>query len=221
MTGAAALVIALALAVSVAPPLRGRELDRLPTRKREVALTFDAGGEARGGWRLVTTLVRRKVSATFFLTGRWATENRQLARAIGAHFPVGNHTYDHPYLTRLASAAVASEIRRGAQAIRRFARRDPRPLFRFPYGDSDARTLRIANRLGYVSIRWTVDTLAWTGGQTVAGAVERVVAELRPGVIVLMHIGTSVDARALPRVIDAIRRRGYRFTTLARLAGRS
>ncbi len=85
--------------------------------------------------------------------------------------------------------------------------------------------IAIANRLGYISIRWTVDTLGWMGGrgQTVSGAIQRVVYSLRPGAIILMHIGSAgdvdhstIDAHALPGVIDAIRRRGYSFTTLER-----
>lgn len=213
----AALAIASTLSVGIPPGLRGRELERLPTRRREVALTIDAGDVSAGGWRMVSALVRRRVPATFFLTGRWARQNPKLARAIGSTFVVGNHTWSHPPLTGLSSAAVAAEIRRGGQAVRRVTGRDTHPLFRFPYGASDARCLRIANDLGYVSIRWTVDTLAWTGRQTVAGAVARVVSQLRPGAIVLMHVGPPVDTRALPRVIDAIVKRGYRFTTLERV----
>ena len=51
-------------------------------------------------------------------------------------------------------------------------------------------------------------------------------AALRPGAIVLMHVGQArdgslIDPHALPAVIDAIRRRGYSFTTLEPLLGRS
>jgi peptidoglycan/xylan/chitin deacetylase (PgdA/CDA1 family) len=77
-------------------------------------------------------------------------------------------------------------------------------------------------RLGYVSIRWTVDTWGWMGlaSQTVAGARRRVVDNLVPGEIVLMHLGSSrdrstIDSRALPGVIRAVRARGYRFVTLS------
>jgi peptidoglycan/xylan/chitin deacetylase (PgdA/CDA1 family) len=106
--------------------------------------------------------------------------------------------------------------------IRRATGRDPRPYFRFPYGARNARTLRIAHRLGYVSVRWTVDTWGWMGrsSQSVPGAVRRVVEHLVPGEIVLMHLGSSrdrstIDTTALPRVIRAVRARGYRFVTLA------
>jgi peptidoglycan/xylan/chitin deacetylase (PgdA/CDA1 family) len=43
---------------------------------------------------------------------------------------------------------------------------------------------------------------------------------LVPGEIVLMHLGSArdrstIDSHALPRIIRAVRARGYRFVTLA------
>jgi peptidoglycan/xylan/chitin deacetylase (PgdA/CDA1 family) len=95
-------------------------------------------------------------------------------------------------------------------------------LFRFPYGDSDARTIGVANRLGYGGIRWTVDTLGWMGGasgQSTDTVVARVLTALQPGEIVLMHVGsaedgTTLDADALLRLIGEIRARGYELVTL-------
>jgi peptidoglycan/xylan/chitin deacetylase (PgdA/CDA1 family) len=226
------LIAVLASAVAFPPSLRGHELDHVPTRKRDVVLTFDAGGDADGAWRIMRTLQRKHVVATFFVTGRWVNQYRLLARFIGHRYPVANHTYHHLPMTQLSDASVAREITTGAQAIRRRTRRDPRPLFRFPYGASDARVIAIANRLGYVPIRWTVDTLGWMGAanQSVSGAIRRVVDSLRPGAIILMHVGSAgdvdrstIDAHALPGVIDAVRRHGYSFTTFParwRRAGR-
>jgi peptidoglycan-N-acetylglucosamine deacetylase len=101
--------------------------------------------------------------------------------------------------------------------------RTPRPLFRFPYGDVNARTIAIANRAGYVPVRWTVDTLGWQGTAghiSAAIVVSRVLAAARPGEIVLMHVGsnpddhTTFDADALAQVIDGLRAGGYSFVTL-------
>jgi peptidoglycan/xylan/chitin deacetylase (PgdA/CDA1 family) len=220
-----AAALAAALGAGIPSSLRGRELEYLPTRKKEVVLTLDGGGDALGAWSILRTLQRKHVVATFFLTGRWVNQNPGLARFIGNRYPIANHTYSHPPLTALSDSGVVHQITAGADAIRRRTGRDPRPLFRFPYGDSDSRVIGIANWLGYISVRWTVDTLGWMGGrgQTVPGAIRRVVDALRPGAIILMHIGSAgdvdrstIDAHALPGVVDAIRRRGYSFTTLER-----
>ncbi|PTT68788.1 polysaccharide deacetylase family protein, partial [Arthrobacter sp. HMWF013] len=100
---------------------------------------------------------------------------------------------------------------------------DPRPFFRFPFGERDARTIAAVNNLGYVPVRWTVDTLGWKGtsGSISAQIVaDRVLAALRPGEIVLMHIGSNpddgstLDADALPQIIERVRAAGYSFVTL-------
>jgi peptidoglycan/xylan/chitin deacetylase (PgdA/CDA1 family) len=208
------------------PAVVAGELVRLQTRQHVVALTFDGGGDAAAARRIMTTLRRADVPATFFLTGHFVHTYPAIARAIGRRFLVGNHTVDHADLTRLSDAAVTREIAGAATMIRRATGSDTHPLFRFPYGDRDARTLAICHRLGFVSVRWTVDTLGWTGSfaQTPAGAVRRVVAGLVPGEIVLMHLGSArdgstIDAHALPAVIRAVRARGYRFVTLRDVRG--
>ena len=215
----AIVLAALALAASMASD----EVDRLPTHAKVVALTFDAGGNDVGAARLLSTLRRRHVKATFFLTGRFARSYPLLARRIGARFAVGNHTYSHVALTGLPSSLVRREIVRGGRWIRAEARRDTRPLFRFPYGARDSRTIAIARSLGYADVYWSTDTWGWMGReqQSRTGIVRRVLERVRPGEIVLMHAGaakdgSTLDTDALPAVIRGLRARGYRFVRLDR-----
>ena len=203
------------------PAIVAGELVRLQTRQHVVGLTFDGGGNAEGVKSVLATLRREQVPATFFLTGHFVRAYPEIARAIGRRYVVANHTVDHAHLTAMSNAAVRREIVGANVMIRRATGRETRPLFRFPYGDRDARTLAICHRLGYTSIRWTVDTWGWMGrsAQSVPGAVRRVLDNLVPGAIVLMHIGSSrdgstIDTAALPGVIRAVRARGYRFVTL-------
>ena len=209
---------------SVVPAsLAGAEWTTLPTSKKVVALTFDAGANNAGVASILVTLAEKNVRATFFLTGKWIELYADQARDIGSRYPTGNHTHSHPYLTSLPDDEVRNEITRAGQLIRSATSRDDRPLFRFPYGDSDARTIRVANDLGYGAIRWTVDTVGWkgtSGGESVDRVVARVLEALRPGAIVLMHVGShpedgsTLDADALSRMIDEIRDRGYSFVTV-------
>jgi peptidoglycan/xylan/chitin deacetylase (PgdA/CDA1 family) len=189
-----------------------------------VALTFDAGSGAQGLPSILHTLADTHVRATFFLTGNFAGGNRTLVRqVVGSGHVVGNHTLSHPHLTKLDTSAVEAQVTQAARALRDATGVDPRPWFRFPFGEYDGRTLATVNRLGYTAIGWTVDTRGWMGreGGTVDDVVRRVLDALSPGEIVLMHVGanpddgTTFDADALPRVIAAIRAAGYGFTTVA------
>jgi peptidoglycan/xylan/chitin deacetylase (PgdA/CDA1 family) len=189
-----------------------------------VALTFDAGANADGVASILATLRREHAPATFFLTGNFVREFRAIA---GAGYRIGDHTITHPHLTQLSDAAVRHEILGAARQIIAATGADPAPLFRFPYGDADARVIAIANRLGFVPVRWTVDTLGWEGTSghvTASIVIARVLSGLRPGEIVLMHVGSNPvdhstpDAEALSAVISKLRARGYAFVTLDALA---
>jgi peptidoglycan/xylan/chitin deacetylase (PgdA/CDA1 family) len=216
-------------AAAVTGWLAGKDWTYIPTTRRVVALTFDAGANADAVASILATLRREGVSATFFLTGNFVRDFPAAARSIAAAgFRIGDHTITHPYLTQLSDAAGRHEIVGGAQQIISVTGKNPAPLFRFPYGDADTRTIAVANQAGYVPVRWTVDTLGWEGtaGHISASVVvSRVLAAARPGEIVLMHVGsnpddhTTFDADALPQVISGLRAQGYSFVTLDALTG--
>jgi peptidoglycan/xylan/chitin deacetylase (PgdA/CDA1 family) len=147
--------------------------------------------------------------------------------AVGG-FLVGNHTDTHPELTTLSDAQVRAQVLNAQRSILLANGVETRPFFRFPFGDVDSRVLGIVNDLGYVGVRWTIDSLGWqgtSGGMTVQKVIDRVSGALQPGEIVLMHVGSHptdhsmLDAAALPQIIDAVRARGYGFVTMTALTG--
>lgn len=208
--------------------LAGRDLEVIPGAGPVVALTFDAGGNSAGLSRILQTLTATGVRGTFFLTGSWANANPAGVAAIvaGGH-RLGNHSMTHPGFTGLSDAGIRDQLIGAQQAIQA-AGGDPRPLFRFPLGERDARTIATVNALGYLPVRWTVDTLGWkgtSGGITAQAVADRVLSQLQPGEIVLMHVGsnpndgTTLDADALGQIISRIQQAGYRFTALDALLG--
>ena len=208
--------------------LAGRDLEVVPGAGAVVALTFDAGANSAGLRSILQTLAATGVRGTFFLTGSWAgADPAGVAAIVAGGHRVGNHSMTHPGFTGLTDAAIRQELSGAQQAIQAGGG-DPRPLFRFPFGERDARTIATVNAFGYVPVRWTVDTLGWkgsSGGITAQIVADRVLARLQPGEIVLMHIGsnpgdgTTLDADALPGMIERIRQAGYGFTTLDALLG--
>lgn len=210
------------------PALRGADVGVIPNAGPVVALTFDAGANSAGLPGILQTLAATGTRATFFLTGTWASANPAgVASIVAAGHRVGNHSMAHPGFTSLSDAQIAQQLA-GAEAAIAAAGADARPLFRFPFGERDARTIAAVNALGYLPVRWTVDTLGWkgtSGGITAQIVADRVLAALQPGEIVLMHIGsnpddgTTLDADALPQLLNRIRQAGYGFTTLDALLG--
>lgn len=206
------------------PSLAGRDLDRIPTNQPVVALTFDAGANADGVASILATLDREGVRGTFFLTGAFVRQFPSATRSIAAAgHRLGNHTDSHPHLPALSDAQVRDQMLGAERAIVATTGRQPRPFFRFPYGDRTAHTIALVNAQGYLPVRWTVDTLGWQGtsaGRSAASVTARVLDAARPGEIVLMHVGShpkdhsTLDATALPAVITGLRQRGYRFVTL-------
>jgi peptidoglycan/xylan/chitin deacetylase (PgdA/CDA1 family) len=143
---------------------------------------------------------------------------------VAAGHRLGNHSYSHPYLTQKSDAQIAAELARAEAAIRANGGTSTAPLFRFPYGDRNSRTIAAVNASGYTCVRWTVDTLGWKGttkgGITAQTVIDRVLTGAKPGAIVMMHVGanpddgTTLDADALPTVIAQLKGRGYGFVTL-------
>ncbi|MBP1233895.1 peptidoglycan/xylan/chitin deacetylase (PgdA/CDA1 family) [Arthrobacter sp. PvP102] len=203
--------------------LAGQDVELVPGAGPSVALTFDAGANSAGLPSILQTLESAGVRGTFFLTGAWAAANPAGVAAIvaGGH-RVGNHSQTHPDFTGLPDAGIVDQVRAAEQSIVA-AGADPRPLFRFPFGARDTRTIAAVNNLGYVPVRWSVDTLGWkgtSGGITAQLVADRALSALQPGEIVLMHIGSNpddgstLDADALPQMIERMRQAGYGFVTL-------
>lgn len=207
--------------------LWGKDIEVIPTSQPIVALTFDAGANADALPSILATLSTNRIRATFFLTGDFARQFPASVRAItAAGHRIGNHTATHPHCTGLSDALLRQQISTAYTQIVAAGGADPRPLFRFPYGERDTRTIAVVNNAGYVPVRWSIDSLGWQGlngrtpAQATAFVADRVVNAAQPGEIVLMHVGsnpddhTTLDAAALPSVIDRLSAAGYRFVTL-------
>lgn len=211
-------------AATLPAALAGRIVTTIPTTRRIVALTFDAGASAAGVASITATLAEHGVPATFLPTGAFARKYPDAVRTLAAAgHRIGNHSDTHPDFTALTSTQQQAQLVAAESAIRPLAGRSTQPWFRFPFGASTPGAIRGANAQGYACIGWTVDTLGWkgtSGGQSVASVLDRVLSTLRPGQVVLMHVGanpddgSTLDADALPSIISALRDQGYEFVTL-------
>lgn len=204
-----------------------KDIERFEVVSPVVALTFDGGADNSAVAGILETLSENDVPATFFVTGQFARNfPDDVAAMTAAGHPVGNHSDTHPYFSNTPDEQIRAELRRAEEAIVAAGGQPAAPLFRFPYGDRTDYDIGVVNGAGYIPIRWTIDTVGWKGtseGITAEVVRQRVLDGLRPGAIVLMHVGahpvdrSTPDADALQGIIDDLRERGYTFATVPQL----
>ncbi len=193
-----------------------------------VALTFDDGPDPKITPAILDILAEKKVHASFFVIGASATAEPDIVRRIYAEgHDIGNHTYTHPDLAEIPTAEVDLELNATQRAIEA-AVGVHTLLFRPPYvGDiapetvDHMRPLLNSTALGYVTISSGIDPLDWgavSSDAIIEGAVKQI--EEHQGNVVLLH-DAGGDRRhtveALPKLIDALRARGYAFVTIPEL----
>lgn len=208
---------------------------------RTVALTFDADMTADQGPRaaagehfdhpqLIAALRALKVPATVFMTGRWAEEYPDQARALGRDplFEVANHSYSHYAFTgdcyglpTVPAEGMRADVERAYAVFRKVGVRNPMPYFRFPGGCYDREALKALVPAGVTAVQW--DVVGGDAFATDADAVARQVLDgVHPGSVVVLHCTRSAaptTERAVRRIVPELRRQGYRFVKVSELIG--
>ena len=196
--------------------LRGAFVWRLPASPlAQVGLTFDDGPHPEYTPALLDLLARHGAKASFFVVGARVDEFPDLARRIVAEgHAVGTHTYDHIEITTLRGAALADEVGRGREALRRATGVDS-ALFRPPRGRVDWSRLRAVARLGYVVVHWSRTYSDYRADGAGALRARMEAAPMRARDIVLLHDHNPHTLAALDTAIPAVQARGLTFTGLA------
>lgn len=206
----------------------------LPADKKLVALTFDlceTEGEIAGyDGGVVGVLRRAGVAATFFTGGHWASTHRTRFSELLHEplFEIGSHAWSHANLRTATPTRRALEIGAADATLKAAAQpplcpteapKQPSRLFRFPFGACDPASLQAVRAAGLVPVQWDVSSGDPSPGQSAAAIVRTVLAQVRPGSIVLMH-GNGRGwhtAEALPALIAGLRARGYTPVTVGAL----
>jgi chitooligosaccharide deacetylase len=184
---------------------------RGPATSGAVALTFDDGPNGRCTEAVLDALAETHVPAAFFVLGRNLAGGRNdalLARMVREGHTIGTHSQTHRarpaflgYLTRWELRVSRNEI---TAALRRAGVDDPPPLrfFRPPYGFLLGPSARAAADEGLAIVGWTVSVEDWRRGLDAAALTARILAQIRPGDVVVLHDGVETRQRSLERCTD-------------------
>ncbi|AQS53347.1 Peptidoglycan-N-acetylmuramic acid deacetylase PdaA [Jeotgalibaca dankookensis] len=192
------------------------------TNEKIIALTFDDGSDGTNFGSILDILSQHGIKATFFLTGSGASAHPQhVKKAVFAGHDIGNHSYDHPDFTTISKTEILSQLSQTETIIKSLTGQTTKPYFRAPYGATNASVLKIVGDAGYTyTFHWTIDSLDWTGNSATT-IQNRVMNNLQPGTILLMHTGYGATGtlQALKTLIPQLKNKGYKFVTVSQLLG--
>lgn len=193
----------------------------VPTREKVVALTFDDGPHPKYTPEILKILDRYHVKATFFMIGSRMNEYPGIVKEVVARgHAIGNHTYTHPHdIEADTEGQIKEELENCERVIERFTGKRTH-IFRPPRGLLDGTVFSIASEEKYWTVLWTVsaDHHEATTPELMA---QRVLKYVKPGGIILLHDGMYSsrwkDVEATHLIIEALRKKGYRFVTVPEL----
>ncbi len=205
-----------------------------PGPGHKLILTFDDGPDAEWTPQILNILEKEKIPATFFVVGLQAEKNIPILQRINRlGFEIGNHTFTHNNVAKMSNQRASLELKLTRLLIESVTGRST-ILFRAPYNaDSEPHTyeelepIERSREENYLTIGESIDPEDWQPGVSPDSIVARIIyqVETRGASIILLHDAggntrqPTIDA--LPKIIDYFKKRGYKFTTVADLMGKT
>ncbi len=198
-------------------------LVRVETTEPLVALTFDDGPHPVYTSQILELCNVAQAQATFFVIGKHAAAHRDIVTRIRAEgHAIGNHTFTHIRMPQTRRRRRWQELWQTQQVLLPYRVH----LFRPPYGGQSYGSRFDALLFGYEVVGWTFHIEDWVH-QPAEQLATRLVEQIRPGSIVLLHdrLVNPRDANAADRsnlvsalamVLPALSST-YRFVTVPEL----
>ena len=198
--------------ITVEVPIKNRNID---SSKPMVALTFDDGPNGTATPKILDTLEKYNVVATFFDLGTCMENYPNITKReeqIGCE--VGTHTYSHQNLNKLSVEEIQNDIS-NASKIYEQTLGHKLYLVRPPYGNAD---ITVRRTLKYPLIEWDVDSLDWKTKNK-----DKILAKINEisnfdGRIILMHSIYNSTAEAVEELVPQLLSEGYQLVTVSEMA---
>ncbi|MBQ0094452.1 MAG: polysaccharide deacetylase family protein [Bacteroidetes bacterium] len=189
-----------------------------PNSSNIIALSFDDGPSNVTG-DILDILESEKVKASFFVVGSWAKTDEYdytpyMLKAYRQGHAICNHTWDHPYMTRLTAEQMTDEIERNADFIESVIGERP-AFFRPPYIN--------VNKLLHETVALTfingINCSDWEPAVSAAERSQRILDQVKDGDIILMHdmMDNVQTVEALKTLIPELKARGFELVTVPEL----
>ena len=186
------------------------------SEKKYIYLTFDEGYEAGYTEKILNTLKKNDVKATFFITSHYFnTASDLVERMISDGHIIGNHTVNHKSLPSISNEEIENELMKLHQAIYEKFNYEMKYM-RPPKGEFNERTLRKTAQLGYKTVMWSFAYFDWDEKKqpNLEESRKIIINNFHCGEIMLLHPNSKINSEVLDSIIKEAKNQGYQFKLL-------
>lgn len=185
------------------------------TSKNIIYLTFDAGFENGNTEKILDSLKKHNVKATFFLVGNYIETSPELVeRMVEEGHTIGNHTYSHPDMSKISDEeSFKKELQSLESLYKETTGQELLKIYRPPQGKYCVSNLEMADKLGYKTIFWSLAYVDWYENKqpTKEEAFNNLLKRIHPGAIVLLHSTSKTNGDILDELLTKWEDMGYSF----------
>ena len=181
-------------------------------KKKVVAITFD-DGPSYYTEDIVNILKDNQAVATFFVLGNKVNIYHDvIKKAYSLGNEIGNHTYNHKWLSRLSTDEIIYQINRTNEEIKKIIGTYPTYL-RPTYGSVNS---KIRNNTDMDIALWTVDPKDWKN-KSPEDIANDILKKTDDEDIILLHDTHKRTVNALKILLPKLKEKDYQFVTLSEL----
>lgn len=184
---------------------------------KKVSLTFDDGPDPIHTNMVLDVLKKYRIKATFFCIGKKILDSDKTLKRINdeGHI-VGNHSFRHdPVFDFFPPFMIKKDLQKTNALILKNINKKPL-LFRPPFGVTTPSMGLAVRDLKNSVIGWnnrSYDTV----DKNEEAIIDRIIKNLKPGGIILLHDILPMHQSLLPRIIESIQNLSYDIVPLTEL----
>ncbi|TJY31714.1 polysaccharide deacetylase family protein [Pontimicrobium aquaticum] len=190
----------------------------IPTKGKDIYLTFDDGPTPKITNWVLDTLKQYNAKATFFCIGKNIEEHPDVFKnIISEGHSIGNHTYNHVKGWKTKTKDYLNNITQAKKIIDLHVKESEignQDLFRPPYGQITPKQIKKLQEQSYKIVMWNVLSVDWNKKVSTETCLNNVINHTDSGSIIVFHDSVKASKNmqfALPKVLKYFNEKGYTF----------